>query len=224
MYEFASGLTPYFSYGESFLPVAGGPPGDPYDPQEGRMYELGFKYQPAGAQWMINSAVYDIAESNRVVYHDAGFYGQQIGAVAIKGFEIELTGQITDNLKVVGGYSYTQAEYDDGSNADGNQIESIPEHLASMWGVWEFDQPYLEGWSVGAGVRYIGKSWDSSNTIEVPDVTLFDAMIAYEEDDWRWSINAKNLEDKEYISTCLNRGDCWYGAARTITTGLTYKF
>ena len=49
-------------------------------------------------------------------------------------------------------------------------------------------------------------------------------MIAYEEDHWRWSINAKNLEDKEYVSTCLNRGDCWYGNARTITTGLTYKF
>jgi iron complex outermembrane receptor protein len=224
MYEFASGFTPYFSYGESFLPVAGGPPSDPYDPQEGRMYELGFKYQPIGAQWMINGAIYDIAENNRVVYHDVGFYGQQIGAVAIKGFEIELTGQVTENLKVVGGYSYTQAEYDDGSSAHGNQIESIPEHLASMWGVWEFDQPYLRGWSVGAGVRYIGESWDSSNTIKVPDVTLFDAMIAYEEEDWRWSINAKNLEDKEYISTCLNRGDCWYGTARTITTGLTYKF
>ena len=60
--------------------------------------------------------------------------------------------------------------------------------------------------------------------IEVPDVTLVDAMIAYETKDWRWSINAKNLEDKEYITTCLSRGDCFLGTARTITTGLTYKF
>ncbi|WP_090230038.1 TonB-dependent siderophore receptor [Filomicrobium insigne] len=226
MYEFASGFTPYFSYGESFLPVAGGPPSNPFAPQEGRMYELGFKYQPLGAQWMINSAIYDIAESNRVVYHSTNpaLYGRQIGAVAIKGFEIEFTGKVTDNLKIVTGYSYTDAQYDDGTEVDGNQIESIPKHLASLWGIWEFDQPYLKGWSVGAGVRYIGKSWDDHATIEVPDVALFDAMIAYEEDHWRWSINAKNLEDKEYVSTCLNRGDCWYGNARTITTGLTYKF
>lgn len=224
MYEFASGFTPYFSYGESFVPVAGGPPGDPYDPQEGRMYELGFKYQPPGAQWMINSAIYDIAETNRVVYHDPRYYGEQIGAVAIRGFEIELAGKVTENLKVVAGYSYTDAQYDDGTEIDGNQIESIPKHLASIWGVWEFDQPYLKGWSVGAGVRYIGKSWDDHAVIEVPDVALFDAMIAYEEDNWRWSINAKNLGDKEYVATCLNRGDCWYGSARTITTGLTYKF
>ncbi|MDQ8700722.1 TonB-dependent siderophore receptor [Hyphomicrobium sp. LHD-15] len=219
MYEFASGFTPYASYGESFVPVVAA--GGPFDPQKGRMYELGFKYQPVGANFAINSAIYDIAESNRLEYFPG--YAVQTGAVAIRGFEIELTGKITQNLKVVGGYSYTDAQYD-GEENKGNQLESVPKHLASMWGVWEFDQPYLKGWSVGAGVRYVGESWDSSNKIEVPDVTLFDAMIAYEEDDWRWSINAKNLEDKEYISTCLNRGDCWYGNARTITTGLTYKF
>lgn len=226
MYEFSNGFTPYVSYGESFVPVVGvGADLKPFDPQEGRMYEFGFKYQPIGAQWMINSAIYDIAESNRIVYDTASsLYGKQLGAVAIKGFEIELTGQLTENLKVVGGYSYTQAEYDDGSTINGNQIESIPEHLASMWGIWEFDQPYLKGWSVGAGVRYIGASWDDRNTIETPDVTLFDAMIAYEEENWRWSINGKNLEDKEYLSTCLGRGDCFVGTARTITTGLTYKF
>ena len=226
MYEFASGFTPYVSYGESFIPVVGTDSlGNPFDPQSGRMYELGFKYQPTGSNFAINSAIYDIAENNRIVYDALSpLYGMQIGAVAIKGFEIELTGKITKNLKVVGGYSYTQAEYDDGSTIDGNQIESIPKHLASMWGVWEFDQPYLKGWSVGAGVRYIGESWDSYNVIEVPDVTLVDAMIAYEEKNWRWSINAKNLGDEEYVSTCLSRGDCFFGTSRTITTGLTYKY
>ncbi|WP_439543302.1 TonB-dependent siderophore receptor [Hyphomicrobium sp.] len=229
MYEFASGFTPYVSYGESFVPVVGTTSparGETqFDPQAGRMYEVGFKYQPTGAQWMINSAIYEIAESNRLVSDplDGGF-SVQTGAVSIRGFEIELTGQVTENLKVVGGYSYTDAQYDDGTDIDGNQLESVPKHLASMWGVWAFDQPSLKGWSVGAGVRYIGASWDSSNTIETPDVTLFDAMIAYEQDNWRWSINGKNLEDKEYFSTCLGRGDCWYGSARTITTGLTYKF
>lgn len=228
MYEFASGFTPYFSYGESFVPVVGttSPANGSrsFDPQAGRMYELGFKYQPPGANFAINSAIYDIEESNRLEGDPVNSaYSIQTGAVAIKGFEIELTGQVTKNLKVVGGYSYTQAEYD-GDENKGNQLESVPKHLASMWGVWSFDQPYLKGWSVGASVRYIGESWDSSNTIEVSDVTLFDAMIAYEEDSWRWSINARNLEDKEYFSTCLSRGDCWYGNARTITTGLTYKF
>jgi iron complex outermembrane receptor protein len=146
------------------------------------------------------------------------------GAVSIKGFEIEASGKATENLKVIAAYSYTQAQYDGDDPLAGNQIESVPKHLASLWGIWEFNQPQLKGWSVGAGVRYIGASWDSTNTLETPDVTLFDAMLAYEEKNWRWSINARNLEDKEYYKTCLSRGDCFVGTARTIITGLTYKF
>lgn len=100
----------------------------------------------------------------------------------------------------------------------------MPNHLASLWALWEFDQPELKGWSVGGGVRYVGKSWDTSNTIEVLSVTLFDAAIAYETDDWRWQLTGRNLEDKEYVSTCLYRGDCRLGTERTIQTGFTYKY
>ena len=74
MYEFAFGLTPYVSYGESFVPVVGttsSATASPFDPQQGRMYELGFKYQPDGANFMINGAVYDIAENNRLVVDPA---------------------------------------------------------------------------------------------------------------------------------------------------------
>jgi iron complex outermembrane receptor protein len=228
MYEFGFGLTPYVGYGESFVPVTGTTSpargATAFDPQSGRMYEVGFKYQPTGANFAINGAVYDIAESNQLESDDANpIYNVQSGAVAIQGFEIEITGQLTENLKVAGGYSYTDAQYD-GDDNTGNQLESVPKHLASLWGVWEFDQPALRGWSVGAGARYVGASWDSSNTIKTPGVTLYDAMVAYEEEHWRWSLNAKNLEDKVYLTTCLNRGDCWFGTARTITTAVTYKY
>jgi iron complex outermembrane recepter protein len=241
MYEFASGFTPYISYGESFIPVVGttSPANGKhvFSPQQGRMYELGFKYQPTGSNFAINGAVYDIAESNRLMPDpdDQTFtYSVQVGGVSIKGFELELTGRLSENLKAVASYAYTDAKYDDGVvivdptytfvDVGGNQLESVPKHVASLWGVWEFDQPQLKGWSVGGGVRYVGASWDASNTIKVPNVTLFDAMIAYEEDNWRWSINGKNLEDKEYYTTCLNRGDCFVGSARTILTSLTYRY
>lgn len=224
MYEFASGFTPYVSYGESFVPTLAPSLNGPLKPQIGRMYEAGFKYQPTGANFAINSAIYDIEQSNRVVPDQDPNYNVQIGPVAIKGFEFELTGKLTQNLKVVGGYAYTKAQYADGSELDGNQIESIPLHTASLWGVWEFDQPYLKGWSAGAGIRYIGVSWDETNTIRTPAVTLFDAMVAYDTEHWRWQITGSNLEDKEYESTCIARGDCFLGQARTIITGLTYKY
>lgn len=229
MYEFATGFTPYFSYGESFIPVVGqtsparGSQG--FDPQQGRQYEVGFKYQPAGAGFAINGAIYDLIENNHLESDpDNANYSVQSGGIRAHGVELAVTGKVTQNLKVVGAYSYTEAEYDGADPLAGNQIGSVPKHLASLWGVWEFDQPALKGWSVGAGVRYIGTSWDSTNTLAVPDVTLFDAMVAYEEENWRWQITAQNLEDEEVITTCLSRGDCFLGEARTIITSLTYKY
>lgn len=64
MYEFDFGLTPYVSYAESFLPVAGtNREGVAHDPQTGRQYEVGFKFQPTGADFAINGSVFDIAET-----------------------------------------------------------------------------------------------------------------------------------------------------------------
>jgi iron complex outermembrane receptor protein len=227
MYEFDFGLTPYVSYAQSFVPVVGvSRLGGTFDPQEGEMVEVGFKYQPPGSSFVINSAVYEIDESNRLSSDPVNLnFSVQGGAVNIRGFEFEATGDVTANLKAIATYSYTDAEYVSGDQA-GFQVESIPKHLASFWAIYTFDSGALDGWSFGGGVRYIGASLDGVDTVETPAVTLFDAMIAYETPEWRWSINASNLEDERYMSTCLGygRGDCFEGARRTIITGLTYKF
>jgi iron complex outermembrane receptor protein len=90
--------------------------------------------------------------------------------------------------------------------------------------MYTFDEGLVRGWSVGAGVRYIGTSWDGSDTLKTPAVGLVDAAIAYETDDYRFAVNATNLEDKVYMSTCLSRGDCFIGTARTVISSFTYKF
>ncbi len=223
MYEFSFGLTPYISYAESFVPVIGRKlGGGVFDPQLGTMYEVGFKYQPPGASFVINSAVYDLTESNRLAEGPPGF-SIQTGEINIRGFEIEAIGNVTQNLKLIGAYSFTDAEYV-GGDQKGFRIESVPEHLASLWALYSFDNPLLKGWSVGGGVRYIGSSMDGYDTLKTGAVGLVDASLAYDAGDWRWSLNATNLEDKEYLSTCLSRGDCFVGSRRTVTTGLTYRF
>jgi iron complex outermembrane receptor protein len=124
---------------------------------------------------------------------------------------------------MIANYCYTDAEYA-GGDQKGFKVESIPRHLASLWGVYTFSAGLPSGFSVGAGVRYVGSSWDGYDSLETPAATLFDGMIAYTTKDWRWSLNAYNLEDERYFSTCLGRGDCWYGQGRTVTTAFTHKF
>lgn len=225
MYELPFGLTPYVSYAESFVPVAGSDFFDrPFQPLEGQSIEVGFKYQVPGTSFTLNSAVFDATEENRLAEDPThpGF-SVQTAEVDLSGFEIEARGNVTANIKVIAGYSYLDAKHAQGDQA-GFRVESLPEHVASFWAVYTFDEGMLKGFSFGGGVRYNGSSWDGYDTVETPSFTLFDAMLAYETRSWRWTLNATNLEDEYHATTCLNRGDCFLGAGREITTGLTYKF
>lgn len=257
MYEFDFGLTPYVSYTESFTPQPGRPvivqndfatfsnpnaPLRPATPVEGEQIEVGFKFQPRGAPWMINASVYKLEESNRVDSPDTIYNDLQGSAIEVKGFEIEAIGQVTSNIKAIASYAYTDAEYSKFPEPfglkKGTPVEGIPKHSAALWGIYTFNEGFLRGLSFGAGVRYVGTVTDTSpdllsvvsgtpqlQTIKNPSYTLFDAMVSYETEYWRWSLTAQNLEDEYYVQSCtVLRGDCAIGQARTIITGLTYKF
>ena len=49
-------------------------------------------------------------------------------------------------------------------------------------------------------------------------------MIGYEWDRWDLQINARNIADEEYLTSCLTRGDCFPGMRRTVVARLAYEF
>ena len=260
MYETSFGLNPYVSYSESFTPQVGSVIGDtlftPFDqrrpagPKEGEQIEVGFKYQPKGASFAINAAVFDLKESNVVATPDPNVFADLGGASThVRGFELEVIGRLTRELKVLAAYTYMDGTWDSYpdplSLKAGTQIEYVPRHMASLWGIYTVQDGPLSGLSFGAGVRYVGSITDvapilavdysnpfdpqtsviGTNSVTAPAYTLFDAMVAYETKDWRWQLTAQNLEDEYYITTCLAfRGDCGIGQGRTVITSLTYKF
>jgi iron complex outermembrane receptor protein len=210
-------------------------------PLSGDQVEVGFKYQPRGMPFMVNAALYELHEKNRLVQPDILFDALQGANVKTRGFEIEAVGRITENLKVMAAYSYTEATYDQYpiySYEKGTDVEGVPRHMASLWGIYTFNQGWLKNLSLGGGVRYIGSSDDVGErwvgpayttkelfTVTTPSYTLFDAMVAYETKDWRWQLTAQNLEDKYYVVSCTAyRGDCGIGQGRTIISSFTYKF
>jgi iron complex outermembrane recepter protein len=256
MYNFDFGLTPYISYSTSFTPLPGQPVGDnifdfasggtlsPAGPIEGEQIEVGFKYQPFGAPFMLNAAYYELTDKNQIVQPDILFDGVQGADVKVRGFEIEAIGKLSRELKVIGSYSYTDAVYDKypelyptpsgiSEFMTGKRVDGIPQHLASLWAIYSVYDGVLKGLTFGGGVRYVGgsESWGRDVAtgqelhIETPSFTLFDAMVAYETADWRWQLNATNLEDEYVVTSCAAyRGDCFLGQGRTIITGFTYKF
>jgi iron complex outermembrane receptor protein len=223
MYELPFGLTPYVTYAQSFDPIFGyGVCAGFCKPQRGELYEAGFKYR-VSKDLTVNGALFDINEKNRLAPGPIGNISVQTGEVRIRGAELELLATVFNDLDLIGAYTYLDTEVLSGANA-GRYIETVPMHQASLWAKYRFMLWGIPGFSVGGGVRYIGPSWDGTDTIETPGYVLFDAMFAYETAKWRFQINASNLGDHIHLTTCLARGDCFYGARRTILSSLTYKF
>ncbi|XSG82593.1 MAG: TonB-dependent siderophore receptor [Methyloligella sp. ZOD6] len=225
MYEFANGLTPYFSYMQSFDPIFGTNfYGQAFDPLEGEQYEVGFKYQVPGKPIVVNGSLYDITQSNLQASDPNNPFNQiQIGEAKFKGGEIETIFTLNDNLDVIAGYAYTDAEYTAGDRA-GFRVETVPQNQASLWATYRFSAFGVSGFAVGGGVRYVGTSWDGADSLKTPSYTLFDGMLSYDTEHWRYQINATNLGDERYVTTCLARGDCFLGEGRTVLGNITYKF
>ncbi|HCW20026.1 MAG TPA: TonB-dependent siderophore receptor, partial [Achromobacter sp.] len=216
MYAADNGWSPYLSYSESFTPIAGS---DFYDqrwkPMRGKQVEAGIKYMPKDADIEFTAAAYDLREKNRQTNDPNNPNNQiQAGKTRTRGVELELRGRATKDIDVIANYIYTDADA---------QLEGLPKHMASLWGKYRFALAGQPGFAVGAGVRYLSAFRDGGAP-ETPAVTLFDAMISYDNGPWRYALNVNNIADRTYEVVCLDRGDCFYGARRTVMLSGAYRF
>ncbi|WP_439510184.1 TonB-dependent siderophore receptor [Marinimicrobium koreense] len=218
LYQFDNGLSPYVSFAESFDPVIGtNGRGEPLEPQEGEQWEAGFKYQPSDFPAMVTLAYFDITQSN---LNDpsslVGEYQQQRGEASITGVELE-------GIVFMGDLSLElNASQLDTKSAEGYRLASVPERQASTWLTWR--PGGFEGFKAGAGLRYVGESWDGIDQLRTPSYTLGDLMIGYQTGPWDLTLNARNVADKEFQATCLSRGDCFPGEARSVVGRVRYQF
>ncbi|UMR30911.1 TonB-dependent siderophore receptor [Massilia sp. MB5] len=227
LYIADSGWSPYISYAESFQPLGGVDLNNkPFVPQRGKQWEAGLKWQPAGRNMTTTLAIYDLRDQNRKTTDPSNPTNSiQVGEVKVRGLELESTGAINHSWDWIASYAYTDATVSRSNGPDlGKRVSSTPKHSASAWLTHKFALAGRSGFSTGGGVRYVGKSWDGMDDIVTPSATLLDAMLSYESGPWRLALNVTNLTDKVQITTCLNRGDCFYGQRRTAALTARYTW
>ncbi len=235
MYNFGSGFAPYVSYSTSFEPVAGTTFGGvPFDPTEGEQYEAGLKYEPPGADAMIQAAVYQLTQTN-VPTADPNNVGFQIqtGEIRARGFEVEARATVMEGFDLIAAYAYTDAEVTKCNGVDlGKRPTVAPRHLASLWAHHTVNSGHFAGLGLGAGVRYVSEgAGDPANTFFTPGYALVDAASSYDFGaknaslkGLKLQVNAQNLFDKEYVSGCYGLTQCSYGLRRTVLATLSYQW
>ena len=235
IYNFANGFAPYVSYAESFDQSIGNAfDGSPFEPTEGKQYEVGIKYQPTGAEHLITMAAFDLTQENVLTADPANpGFRIQTGEVQVRGIELEGKFSVNDNLYVTGAYTYLDHEVTKSNDGyKGKRRVGIPRHSLSLWANYSLNRGILEGLGLGLGVRYFGKTEGNRlNTFSVPGYTLVDLAAHYDLgqspfrlEGWRASLNVNNLLDKYYIASCFIERGCFLGMERSVRFSIGYEW
>lgn len=245
LYTFDNGIAPYVSYSTSFNPTSNySSSAQILKPTTGEQWELGVKYQPPGSDDLYTVAVYDMTMDNLFAKENnlttSSFY-KGVGQIKSKGLELEARTNVTPNLRLIGSYTWNDVEYSKSYfvyssagnlvDANGNTPYQTPGHLASGWADYRFDDnTLLGGFSVGAGVRYVGSSWgNDAHDFKVPSYTLYDAAVSYDLSrlglkGTSVKVNANNLTNEYYVASCYSANSCYVGEKRNVTATVSYKF
>jgi len=185
--------------------------GGNFDPQIGEQFEAGIKTSLFDERFLSTLAYYHVTKDN-LLTPDLSTADPDdsiaVGQERSQGIELDMTGQITDALSLIGSFAYTDARITkDNSGLQGKQLSNVPEHAGSLWVKYDFSgHKTLNGFSVGLGTVAAGqRQGDIDNTFQLPGYTRVDAFAAY-----RWNIkktkvtaqfNIRNLLDKQYYES-----------------------
>ncbi len=237
-YLFDNGISPYFSYSESFEPNSGSTyDGKPFDPSVGKQYEAGLKYIPNDRPISITAAVYQLTKDNNLTVdpqHTAS--SVQSGVIRSRGLELEAKAAVNANINVIASYTFTDAKYTHDTNYQGQRPVEVPRNMASLWADYTFHETALSGLTLGSGVRYVGStssfytSGDNTNKpFNVAGYAIVDATIKYDLARFGMpgssvGVNVNNLLNREYVASCYRDYACYWGTDRQVQATATFRF
>ncbi|EHM2974724.1 TPA: ferrichrome porin FhuA [Escherichia coli] len=231
-YLFDNGVTPYFSYSESFEPASQTDAnGDLFAPSKGKQYEVGVKYVPEDRPIVVTGALYQLTKTNNLMAEPNGsLFSVEGGEIRARGVELEAKAALSASVNLVGSYTYTDAEYTTDTNYKGNTPAQVPKHMASLWADYTFFDGPLSGLTLGTGGRYTGSSYgDPANSFKVGSYTVVDALVRYDlarvgMAGSNVALHVNNLFDREYVASCFNTYGCFWGAERQVVATATFRF
>lgn len=231
IYNFSNGFAPYAAYSTSFTPnLTVDQNGNAFDPTKGKQLEIGLKYLAPDERTQLTLSLFDLRQQDVVLSNPITSFNEQVGEVTVKGLEVEAKMQLQNDLNLIAGYSYTDAELTEHNTTSyiGNKVHTIPEQQASLWLDYKLPQHIAPGLRAGVGVRYVDSHFgDAANTIEIPSHLLTDLAVNYDLKSFaegvKVSLNASNLFDKEYVATC-DTSSCYWGEGRTVKGTISYTW
>ncbi|MCP6696410.1 TonB-dependent siderophore receptor [Pseudomonas donghuensis] len=229
LYDLSDTVAVYANTARSFKPNTGTPAGGGgFDPEKGKSYELGVKWEALDRQLSVDAAVYHIVKQNVLTRDPLNTdYSLAAGEVRSRGLDINVAGNITPEWRMIGGYAYVDAEVTkDNRLPTGTRLANIPRNSFSLLNTYEFQDGLAKGLGLGVGVKYVD---DRSGQTEALTYTMerysvVDLLSFYKVNEHvRLNLDMKNVFNKGYDEGAFN-SYVYPGAPRTVQAGVAYTF
>jgi len=242
-------ISTYFNYSTGFVPQGAFSQPDinqaqPFAPERGRLFELGTKIDLFDDNVYLQLAIYQINKTDVLItlanpdpnpapgLEDLVL---PLGEARSRGVELDLVGDITEDLTFTLSYAYNDTVILEGDgqgfNTAGDQFANAPEHQFGFW--TRYDLPAISSLSVAGtpinsalsfGTQYVSEQLSFGGQ-RVQPFAIFDAALITEWRNLQFQINARNLFDKVYAeSGFLERTGHFPGEPRTFRAELTARF
>lgn len=221
----------YFNYGTSFDPsgenIALTAATAAVAPEKSQSFEVGGKWDLRRGL-SLTAAAYRIEMSN--VRETVGNSSRLAGDQRSQGFELSVSGRITPQWSVFGGYSYDDMTVIKSSNKleIGNQPQNAPKHTMAVWTEYKLKAIPLE---FGAGVNYVSSRTASAAPVSgttvierAPGYTTAQIMLKYRINRHiATQVNLTNISDTYYYGA-LHPTHIVVGPARAALFSITAEY
>ncbi|NWA66494.1 TonB-dependent siderophore receptor [Pseudomonas reactans] len=230
IYDLTDSLAVYADAARSFKPNTGAArTGEGFEPEKGKSYEMGIKWEALDHQLSVDAAIYQIDKKNVLTTDPAdptATFKVAAGQVRSRGFDLNVAGSLTPEWRVIGGYAYVDAEVTkDNTLRVGTHLANIPRNSFSLLNVYEFQDGSLKGLGLGAGAKYVDERvGQTSNTPFTMDAyTVVDLLGYYKvNDNVRLNLDVKNLFNRDFEEGAFGNFYAYPGAPRTVQVGIAY--
>ncbi len=210
------GPRPYVSYSTSFQPQIGSDiNGRSFAPEYGEQIEIGAKFEPIGSGFFLTVAAFDLVRQNVLQPLPGTFFNTQIGEVRSRGVEVQAVANLAEGLNLVAAFTPTI------SRPSRARTRRSGERRPASPRCWPRCSPTTRSHRSLARLRLRRRRALCRALLrgrrQHPDGAGLRAVRRaghYTWDNWRAAINASNIADRRFVSSCISVNECFYGEAR----------
>ena len=234
-YDLDSVHTVYASYTDVFKPQAYNFDANnrQLDPLTGKSYEIGVKGEYLGGRLNASIALFQIKQDNVAeldpsggVLPDGGTPYRAAQGVTTRGFEMEISGEVTPGWQLHAGYTYSRSRDRDGIRVSSTQPQQLFKLATTYRLPGDWHRLTVGGnvyWQSGA--YFLQEINGANRRFSQDGYAVLGLMAAYDfSKALRLTVNLNNVLDKTYYSGMGNYNSVFYGAPRNVLAQMRYTF